>query len=277
MSEAKIFTLFSSSKGNSAYIKYGRDEFLIDCGASARAIDNALKTVGSSLANIKAIFITHEHSDHIRGLSTVCKYFGIPVFAPTASLGYIDSHITCSADLRELRSGRAVELFDTAVCPVATPHDALASVGFRIRAGGELIGYYTDIGHLSENVLRGLSGCRRVVIESNHDIEMLKNGSYPYPLKQRILGELGHLSNKACASLLPHLARHGAESFVLAHLSEENNRPEKAFRESFVSLLEKGYTVNGERIVDAPDPECLGEIKELRLRVAAVCGATELK
>lgn len=277
MSEAKIYTLFSSSKGNSAYIKYGRDEFLIDCGASARAIETALKTVGSSLSNIKAIFITHEHSDHIRGLSTVCKYFGIPVFAPEASLDYIGSHIVCAADLRGLRSGKAVELFDTAVCPVATPHDAIASVGFRIRAGDELIGYYTDIGHLSENVLRGLSGCRRVVIESNHDIEMLKNGRYPYPLKQRILGERGHLSNKACASLLPHLASHGAESFVLAHLSEENNRPEKAFRESFVSLLEKGFTVNGEHIADASGSECRGEITELRLRVASACGVTELK
>ncbi|MBQ3231095.1 MAG: MBL fold metallo-hydrolase [Clostridia bacterium] len=277
MSEAKIYTLFSSSKGNCAYIKHGRDEFLIDCGASARAIENALAMVGSSLADIKAIFITHEHSDHIRGLSTVCKYFGTPVYAPSSSLCYIDSHIACAADLRELKSGCAVELFDSAVCPVATPHDALSSVGFRIRVGNEIIGYYTDIGHLSEGVLRGLAGCRRVVIESNHDIEMLKNGRYPYSLKQRILGDRGHLSNRACASLLPHLARHGTESFVLAHLSEENNRPETAFRESFVALLEKGFTVNGERITDAPEPDCVGEIKELRLRVASPCGITELK
>ncbi|MBR5278788.1 MAG: MBL fold metallo-hydrolase, partial [Clostridia bacterium] len=130
--------------------------------------------------------------------------------------------------------------------------------------GEEKIGYFTDIGHLSEGVLRGLSGCRRVVIESNHDIEMLKNGSYPYSLKQRILGDMGHLSNNMCAKLLPHLAAFGTEAFMLAHLSEENNTPAAAYEESLAALLTNGYKVNQ------------NDSDSLRLRVAPKCGVLEL-
>lgn len=265
MENAKIYTLFSSSKGNCTYIKYGRDEFLIDCGVSARSIENALKQLDTSLSNINAIFITHEHCDHIRGVDTITKYFKMPVYAPQKCCDYISTHMPPYKIPLELTSSNAIELKDTALCPIATPHDARGSVGFRIRAGEEKIGYFTDIGHLSEGVLRGLSGCRRVVIESNHDVEMLKNGSYPYPLKQRILGEFGHLSNTLCSKLLPHLVRHGCESFVLAHLSEENNRPDIAYNESLLSLNENGFSVN------------LDTAKSVRLKVAPVCGVTELK
>ncbi|MBR6563204.1 MAG: MBL fold metallo-hydrolase [Clostridia bacterium] len=265
MSEAKIYTLFSSSKGNCCYIKYGRDEILIDCGVSARSIEQMLKSLGTSLCNMNAILITHEHSDHIRGLNTITKYFDIPIYAPDKCLDYIACQMACNAEPRELKSNDALELRDLAICPIATPHDARGSVGFRIRAGEEKIGYFTDIGHLSEGVLRGLSGCRRVVIESNHDVEMLKNGRYPYALKRRILGELGHLSNERCAQLLPHLVNHGSTSFMLAHLSEENNTPEIAFNESLVSLHGHGIEVNSDKL-DA-----------VRLQTAAVCGICELK
>lgn len=265
MNEAKVYTLFSSSKGNCTYIKYGRDEILIDCGVSARSIEHALKQLGTSLANINAIFITHEHSDHISGLGTITKYYDVPVCAPEGCCEFIIERIPHNISLFPLHSGKAEELKDLALCPIATPHDARGSVGFRIRAGEEKIGYFTDIGHLSEGVLRGLSECRRVVIESNHDIEMLKTGPYPYPLKQRILGEMGHLSNALCAKLLPHLANHGTEAFVLAHLSEENNRAEIAYNESLASLNESGFSVNRE------------EKRSLRLAVAPACGICELK
>lgn len=264
MNKAKIYTLFSSSKGNCSYIKYGRDEFLIDCGVSARSIEQSLKQLGTSLSNINAILITHEHSDHIRGINTISKYFKIPIYVPEKSCDYIAQHMPSYKSPLTLTSGQVVELKDTAICPIATPHDARGSVGFRIRTGDEKIGYFTDIGHLSEGVLRGLSGCRRVIIESNHDIEMLKNGSYPYPLKQRILGDFGHLSNTLCAKLLPHLVRYGCESFILAHLSEENNRPEIAYNESLTSLNDNGFSVN----IDDSDA--------IRLTVAPTCSIAEL-
>ncbi len=263
MDKAKIFMLYSSSKGNSAYIRYKNDEFLIDCGASARSIEDSLHQLGTSLKNLSAIFVTHEHGDHIRGAHTISKYFDVPFYAPERSCDYLEIQLDPSAKLIPLKSGCAVSLSETALCPIATPHDSRGSVGFRILAGDEKIGYFTDIGHLSEGVLRGLSGCRRVIIESNHDIEMLKNGPYPYPLQKRILGDMGHLSNELCARLLPHLARHGSESFMLAHLSEENNRPEIALEQSFNSLVEKGFDVN-------TSPE------SLRLQVAPPRGIKEL-
>ncbi len=263
---AQIYMLYSSSKGNSVYIKHGNDEFLIDCGVSARSIEISLSHLNTSLRNINAIFITHEHTDHIKGLQTIVKHFDMPIYAPKNSCEFLSEYALLGENrLKPLATGELIELNDTLICPIATPHDARGSVGFRIRAGEEIIGYFTDIGHLSEGVLRGLSGCRRVVIESNHDIDMLKGGSYPYPLKQRILGEYGHLSNELCARLLPHLAKHGTESFMLAHLSEENNLPEVALKESLSALTQSGYTVNTE----APDA--------LRLCVAPARGICELK
>lgn len=265
--QASVYTLFSSSKGNSTYIKFGCDEFLIDCGASARAVENSLSALGTSLKNIKAIFITHEHGDHIRGLATVHKYYNIPVFAPAESIPEIcrvssmfPDEITAFVPLTP------VDLCDTSVCPIVTPHDSRGSVGFRIKAGDERIGYFTDIGHLSENVLRALSGCKRVIIESNHDITMLKNGSYTPALKRRILGDYGHLSNEACSILLPHLVEHGTESFVLAHLSEENNVPSLAYKTSRDKLVQSGVSV-AEEGIEHPD---------VRLQVAPVAGITEL-
>lgn len=264
---AEFYTLFSSSKGNSAFLRCGNDRILIDAGVSARSVGQALSCVGSSLSELSAIFITHEHSDHIKGLATITKKTDIPVFAPAACLPFLAERVADPSRLFPLASGRVVKVGGVAVCPVATPHDALGSVGFRILACGELIGYFTDIGHLSENVLRGLSGCSRVVIESNHDIFMLENGSYPYPLKRRILGSLGHLSNAECSRLLPHLAAHGTRSFILAHLSEENNRPAIAYESAEKALCSGGFGV-------LPEGDCRSE--GVRLRIAPVSGICEL-
>lgn len=263
---AEFYTLFSSSKGNSAFLRCGSDRILIDAGVSARSVGQALSCVGSSLSELSAVFITHEHSDHIKGLAAIMKQTDIPVFAPAACLPFLAERVADPSRLFPLFSGKAISIGSVAVCPIATPHDALGSVGFRILACGELIGYFTDIGHLSENVLRGLSGCARVVIESNHDIFMLENGTYPYPLKQRILGSLGHLSNAECARLLPHLAAHETRSFVLAHLSEENNRPAIAYETAEKALCAGGFGVLSEG--------ACGE--GVRLRIAPVSGICEL-
>ena len=171
MDKAKVYMLFSSSKGNCAYIKYGRDEILIDCGVSARSIEHSLKSLGSNLSNINAVFITHEHSDHIRGLNAVSKHCNAKVYAPEGCLDYVATYMHNSKRPQPLASNSPITLNDLAVCPIPTPHDARGSVGFRILAGEERIGYFTDIGHLSEGLLRALAGCERVVIESNHDIE----------------------------------------------------------------------------------------------------------
>ncbi len=242
--KAKVFVLFSSSKGNCTYIKNGKDEILIDMGISARRVEARLRELGSSLSKITAVFVTHEHTDHIKGLETLSKNFLVPIYAPPECCEYISCVMPSTVqNLVPTSPGSAVWLEETAFYSVPTPHDARKSVGFRINLGTEKLGYFTDIGCLTEGILRGLSGCDRVVLESNHDVVMLKEGSYPYPLKKRILGTRGHLSNTDCAKLLPHLAAHGTRSFVLAHLSEENNRPELAFSQSRDALVEKGFDV----------------------------------
>ena len=282
MQEARFFTLFSSSKGNAAYIKYGRDEILIDCGVSARAIDRALALAGSSLSRISALFITHEHGDHIRGLAAATARVGFPVYAPKNSCAYLEPSIAnAQSRLRPMKPKEPVELFDTVICPIKTPHDSLDSCGFRINCGGEKLGYFTDIGCLTEEVLRGVSGCRRVVFESNHDISMLKNGPYPAFLKQRILGDRGHLSNDMCAKLLPHLAAHGTESVALAHLSEENNRPlialaaaeESLFSNGIAAFSPEGSPVSAVLGKQRGESECDSRMK---LQIAQVCGLAEL-
>lgn len=234
---AEIYVLFSSSKGNCCLIKNGADTFLIDAGVSAKRITAAMNGVGISPSSLRAVFLTHEHTDHIAGLNILAKTYGLPVFAPSGCLETLRR--VCPAAIPFLHANdphTVVELESTRIYAVRTPHDAAASVGFRIELKDGLFGYFTDIGHLSADVLRALSGCRRVVIESNHDLEMLKNGPYPQALKRRIASPYGHLSNFDCASLLPHLAGYGTRRIVLAHLSEQNNTPEKAREESQARL-----------------------------------------
>ena len=236
---SEVFMLFSSSKGNCCLVKNGSEAFLIDAGVSAKRIEAALREVGTDPASLRAVFLTHEHSDHIAGLNQLCKRYGLPVYAPP---GCVEPLSKLCPDafpfVQAFEPGTVVNLERSRIYAVATPHDAAGSVGFRMDLSGELMGYFTDIGYLTASILRALSGCHRVVIESNHDVDMLRCGPYPEPLKRRILGEYGHLSNAACASLLPHLPAYGTKRILLAHLSEQNNTPAIAYEESASRLRE---------------------------------------
>ena len=223
---AEVYQLFSSSKGNCCLIKNGNDVFLIDAGVSAKRIEAAVKQVGIAPEQIRAVFVTHEHSDHIKGLETLSRRYGMDIYAPTGCFdGILAAAPSAFPFLKPNEPGTLTCLEDTRIYTVRTPHDACASVGFRIELAGEIMAYFTDIGHLSSEILRAMSGCKRIV-------ERLKAGPYPFPLKKRILGPYGHLSNFDCAALLPHLVRYGTQRIVLAHLSEENNTPEMAYEES---------------------------------------------
>lgn len=235
--KAEIYQLFSSSSGNCCLIKNGSDVFLVDAGVSAKRIETAMQGVGISPSELKAVYITHEHTDHTKGLETLSKRYGLPVYAPEACFdGILAAAPSAAGLLCPNNHGNLTQWDSTRVYTVRTPHDACGSVGFRMDLGGEKFAYFTDIGHLSAEILRAMSGCERVVIESNHDIQRLKDGPYPYSLKQRILGPYGHLSNFDCAALLPHLARYGTKRMVLAHLSRENNTPEIAYEEASARL-----------------------------------------
>lgn len=245
--QLRAYMLFSSSKGNCAYVKYGSDEILIDAGVSARRICRALEELGTSIKNIRAIFITHEHSDHVGGLEIISKYYGIPVYIPLESAKYIASTRPGTRDYIHINDiEKDICLSEMKLTSFPTPHDSRSSVGFVIKTGTASIGYATDIGHLSREIAESLMGCDHVVIESNHDVMMLKNGDYPYQLKQRILSRRGHLSNDACAEFIPFLAGCGAKSIILAHLSENNNHPAIAYKTNKCGLLKKGVRVHSE-------------------------------
>lgn len=225
--------LFSGSGGNSTYINCGGEEFLIDCGVSCKAVSTALESIGSNIKDIRGIFVTHEHIDHIKGLEIISKKYKIPVYMNTNSAKYI----YCSDGFENLRT--CVRILDPA-CAITTenakfeafktPHDSWGSVCYRVSTEDDTLGFATDIGYVTKGIAAALLGARTVVIESNHDKEMLKNGPYPIYLQNRILSKNGHLSNDDCARFLPYLAQSGTQTIWLAHLSKENNLPSLALQ-----------------------------------------------
>jgi len=255
----KAYTLFSSSSGNCSFVEYGSDKLLIDAGASAKAINDSLLSLGSDLSAVRGILVSHEHSDHTKGLQVISKRYGIPIYTSEKCMSYIGVN---SPDAEEMlinvEAGDTLHIGDICVNVYPTPHDSVRSFCYRVQAGNTTLGYATDIGHISDAVQDAVFGCDAVVIESNHDLFMLENGPYNATLKRRIAGKKGHLSNDACACLAPVLARCGTRSIVLAHLSETNNTPEKAYEASRSKLREYGVTIAGETFA-----------ADLRLAVAA--------
>lgn len=238
----KICSLFSGSRGNAVFIECGGQKLLIDAGKSARALNKALIEIGESLDGLDAILLTHEHSDHISALENLRGDLSLPVHAPggcarrlaTIPSEYIQKNLIAHPPIFTLTVGGVT------VRSFPTPHDSACSVGYRMEweEEGTLrnIGYATDVGYVTDEVMAGLLGCEAVVIESNHDVEMLRTGPYPYHLKQRILSRHGHLCNTDCALLAAKLAEHGTKYFLLAHLSEKNNHPDLALDEVFAAL-----------------------------------------
>lgn len=224
------YTLFSGSGGNSIYVTDGKTEILVDAGKSCATIEKALSGLGTSLRRISAIFITHEHSDHTSGLEVISKKFQIPVYITAPSY---DNYVRGGSFLQRYakRMGECFskEVGTLAVLSFPIPHDSAYNAGYVISSEDDSIGIATDIGHLTEVLGTHLCACKKVIVEANHDVEMVKNGSYPQFLKERILSNGGHLSNDKCASLCAYLCDHGVEEITLAHLSKENNLPKTAF------------------------------------------------
>lgn len=233
----KICTLYSGSRGNSIFISAGGKNILIDAGKSSVRLCSALLEIDVSPADIDAVFITHEHSDHTSALEIFLKKYKIPVHMVNTSANKLLSlgidHLSENIVTHPLIY--SVGLGNVTVSSFETPHDSQSSVGYRISFFEDgikkEIGIATDIGHISESVLTGLLGCESVIVESNHDVEMLQYGRYPVTLKKRILSRRGHLSNKDCGVLVSKLIEHGTKNILLAHLSEENNTPDTAFDE----------------------------------------------
>ena len=229
---AKFCSLFSSSKGNCTYIGDGNTGVLIDCGASAKRVRETLKGLGVDPCSIAAVFVTHEHIDHVSGLRVFASALGTPVFSTAGTLSALerDGVLNGKFPVHAIdRSG--TQIGGMQVCAFSLSHDAAQPVGYRIRTSdGRCIAVATDTGVVTESVLSGIRGSDLVLLESNHDVGMLQNGSYPYTVKRRILSDRGHLCNDACAEAAVSLLDSGTTHFWLGHLSAENNMPRLAYQ-----------------------------------------------
>lgn len=244
----RFCTIASSSSGNCTLVSEGSTNILIDAGISARRITTSLKELGLCCCDISAIFITHEHSDHICGLKTMEKQFGIPVMAPEfVARGILTAVPEIECYIQTIPVGQELQIGELSIHAFHTPHDTDESVGYKVTNGYENFALATDMGHVSEEVLRELIGVDAAVLEANHDVELLKNGPYPFLLKKRILSDHGHLSNRLCGLLAGRLFEHGAKNIVLAHLSKENNTPEIAYKTVSEYMLKSG-AVPGENV-----------------------------
>ena len=245
----RICTLYSGSGGNSTYIEAAGSKILIDAGKNARSLCRALSEIGSDICEIDAIFITHEHSDHISALEVISKKHRIPIHMADISAERFDREPDAFVHKNLVRHHEEYEVYvgDVSVRSFRTPHDSMMSVGYRVDfcdgEGEHSVGVATDIGYVTKGICSSLEGCEAVVIESNHDEDMLKRGPYPYDLKKRILSNRGHLSNRASAAFGAYLASKGTRAFLLAHLSEENNTPEVALDEFISAIADPSVSV----------------------------------
>lgn len=239
---ARFCSLFSSSSGNATFIGSSKTGILIDAGVSAKRIKDALMLRDIDPRSISAIFVTHEHSDHIKGIRVFASNFGIPVYATAGTLRGLEQADALNGKFSVFElSANGDEIGDLMVRSFKTPHDSLGSCGFRIEfPDGRKAAVATDIGCVTNEVLNGIIGCDLVMIESNHDVGMLQNGPYPYYLKRRILSDRGHLSNENCAAVARDLVERGTARLFLGHLSTENNIPQLAYQTSLCAINELG-------------------------------------
>lgn len=255
----KLLPICSSSKGNSTYIGTKEKGIAIDIGCSYKAFCGGLSAIGTDIGAVKAILITHDHSDHTKGLLTLTKHTDIPVYATEPTLNYLirQGLVSAAADLRNVEELGKID-FEADINCFPTPHDALSSVGYRFDFGNQRLGFATDLGHVTEEVRKNLIGCRTVFIEANYQPERLRsNPNYPEYLKKRIFSDIGHLSNPDSAEFCAELVRNGTVSIVLGHLSQENNTRELAFEtvrrrlEAEGSVFERDYMLSVAKVNNA--------------------------
>lgn len=239
--ENLYYSIASGSTGNCALLTVGGERILLDMGVSLRTLTQALKTAGLAPGQLSAVLVTHEHSDHIKGISTFCKKYDVPVYCSEGTARELLSRVPHVQDsLSPFASGDSFAIGGVQILSMPTPHDAADSVAYRISGGGQSFAYVTDLGFMPSTVMSRIAGCETVVLESNHDVTMLENGPYPLSLKKRVRGNRGHLSNGECALCAVKLAENGTKRLILAHLSENNNTPLTAFRETRDALALMG-------------------------------------
>ena len=258
----KLLPICSSSKGNSTYIGSRDSGILIDVGCSYKALCQGLTAMSTDISAVKAVLITHSHTDHVKGLLTMTKKTDIPIYASQATLDYLlyNGLVAGTARLHTDEELAQVQ-FEGEIKAFPTPHDCGGSVGYVMDLGEQRLGYCTDLGEVTADVRENLLGCRTVFLEANYEPDLLRsNPHYPAYLKQRIASDHGHLSNPDSAEFCSELVKSGTVSLVLGHLSQENNTPETAFKRVSKRLAADGAQYERDYMLKiAPPSNATGE------------------
>lgn len=263
----KYCSLGSGSSGNCHYVGYKNTNILIDAGLSGKKISTGLSDIGVNPEKLKGIFITHEHSDHIKGVGILSRKYDLPIYVNYNTWLAIEEKVG-KIDLKNVvifENDKVYELDDILIKPFSITHDAVDPVGFSlINERDEKISIATDIGHISENIRNNVIGSKLVVLESNYDKEMLLMGSYTYSLKKRVMSNIGHLSNEDAAKFAVDLINNGTEDILLAHLSRENNFPALAYETSNHILTENGMKIGSDVLLDVLRRDTLSKLYEVK-------------
>ena len=245
----RLCSIASGSSGNCVYVGSDATHLLLDVGISGKRTEAGLKELGLKMSDIDGIFITHEHADHINGLGVLARKYGVPIYGTrgtieairqTNALGQIDDEL-----FRYIKADEKCTVKDVSIYPIRTSHDAAEPVAYRISHDGKKIAVITDLGCYNDYTVECLRDLDVLYLESNHDIHMLQVGPYPYYLKQRILSDMGHLSNESAGKLLSRLLHDNMRAVMLGHLSKDNNIPELAYESVRVEVTMSDTPYNG--------------------------------
>ena len=228
----RFCSIASGSSGNCIYVGSEDTHLLIDTGISKKRIEEGLKTLEVGGEQLQGILVTHEHSDHIQGLGVFSRRYGIPIYATKGTIAGILEY-RCLGDMpeglfREIEVDKVFSIGDIDIHPFAISHDAKEPTGYRLEQGGKSVAIATDLGTYDDYIVQNLQNLNALLLEANHDIHMLEVGPYPYPLKQRVLSNRGHLSNELSGRLLCDIIHDKLQYIMLGHLSKDNNYPELA-------------------------------------------------
>lgn len=238
----KLCSLRSGSRGNAVLVYTDHTKILVDCGVSGKTVADSLLSMDIDPTELSAIVVTHEHRDHIAGIGVMTRRYGLPVYANRETWRAMEKDVgkIRPQNVRIFDEDQAFEIGDVGILPFSIPHDAANPVGYTFTRGSDKVAVATDIGQLQPELFRALRGSRAVLLEANHDVNLLEMGRYPLPLKRRIRGSMGHLSNDDAGKAAEFLVKLGARHIVLGHLSEENNYPQLALQTVVNVLNEAG-------------------------------------
>lgn len=248
--EVEVSVLSSGSSGNSIYINDGKNSFLIDAGLSGKKLINRLKKIDVTPQDLDGVLITHEHKDHTKGVGILSRRLDIPIYANEETWAVCESELGKLKDknIKSFKGNFSFGNFN--LKPISISHDARAPVAYVVYRNNKKMVFATDMGYINKELMEELTDLDLLLLESNHDIDMLMSGSYPRFLKRRIRGEKGHLSNDAAAEILPELINGKCPQVLLGHLSEENNNPKVAYLTVENILKAKGLEVDKDLKLD---------------------------